>query len=671
MASTHANPPVERSPAAVVRHIWATRLASLTQGRVLLIFTTVLATLFRLHELGVKSLWNDEIISVGIAERPLGEILRARLRIGATEELIDRLYTNNPPLHLLILHVVNAVSQQDFAYRLPFALAGIAAIPVTYRLIQRLFRPDVAFPVAMLVAVSPLHISYSQEARPTAFLFVFSLLSLGALLDAVASGKRSDWTRFVIYSTFNIWMSYFALILVMPTLGVILLISLRRVWRELGVAATKRTVFAAVGAFGFVALAAVPLLSDILATSDMNSANVQSGFDPIHVLVTTAILMLVALPIPGSASVGFVVMVLVIGGLLAVARARNERSAISLAWLGVPFVILGIIQSNHVLELRYVLFMMPFVFAAMMTAIFDTVDRLAAVPVIHVGHVRTTVLSVLVVLSFIGMTVPARDAIAGQPIKVDWKSVATKYAGSATSESCLIVVDGTGHAMFGIMQHYLDQTGSDYCAVDGRDPRLFDLIADRTDIWWAVGTQFHTTDHVDAMLAEFAPDAVISEYFLALLIHPDSSRAGESPEQSIDAFLRRSIAAIEPAGSVEDNPLPIFRESLANLLIVKCGEALPAATIVSLLGDYTHALNLNDDLARGRAEGRLQRGNIEGARALGIRLVGLSPGDPTAYDFLAAVERSAGRQEEAGYAAAASALRSGLKAVPDTDFIGC
>jgi hypothetical protein len=82
-------------------------------------------------------------------------------------------------------------------------------------------------------------------------------------------------------------------------------------------------------------------------------------------------------------------------------------------------------------------------------------------------------------------------------------------------------------------------------------------------------------------------------------------------------------------------------------------------------------LQLENGLAWGRAEGRLERGEIDGARNLGVRLAGLSTGDPRVYDFLAAVESAAGNARTAGYSIAAHALRADLDPIESDGFPSC
>ncbi len=234
---------------------WANRLAD---ERFIVVFATILGAVLRLPTLGAKSLWYDELISISIARNSASTILRARLRFDAGADLIDRLFTNNPPLHLLLIHAVRTVSTAEAAMRLPFALAGVATIPIAFAVLKRLLGFRAAAFGAFLLVISPLHISYSQEARPTVLLVLFSLTGLLFLLRAVDSGRRADWICFVLFALLNVWSSYFAAIAIFPTFAaiwLILIVSQRRRLPEVPLAPSIR---AAILAGAAIVLGSLP-----------------------------------------------------------------------------------------------------------------------------------------------------------------------------------------------------------------------------------------------------------------------------------------------------------------------------------------------------------------------------------------------------------------------------
>jgi uncharacterized membrane protein len=100
------------------------------------------------------SLWLDETWRVALAEAPLKSAREAPLA------LYNQL-ASYPGLLRLVLAVFGP---SEWAVRVLSALAGAAAVPATYQL-GRIFLPrGAAIFAALLLCLSPLHITYSQEA---------------------------------------------------------------------------------------------------------------------------------------------------------------------------------------------------------------------------------------------------------------------------------------------------------------------------------------------------------------------------------------------------------------------------------------------------------------------------------------------------------------------------
>ncbi len=644
---------------AVSDHLW-------------LLLVITLGSIIRLATLQARSLWNDEIISVTIASHPLGEILRARLRIGETAVQADYLYTNNPPLHLIILHAAQSISRSEVAYRLPFALAGIATIPIVFFVLKRLFRNEIAISGTVLFAFSPLHVGYSQEARPSALLVLFSLAGLLLLLRAVESGGAWNWVGFAIVTILNVWSSYFALLLVAPMFCLIGGMHVIQSWRLNDQRNARQIVFGLALSLGAVALSAVPLIADLRATSEMNSVAVgESGPRVAKSLLSIMLLIFTANPIPQNFLTGGLVALFFLFGVVQLLPLRSVTGTIALIWITVPLIVLGIVDSKHVLEMRYILFVLPVVIAITLEGLFAAVGLVTRRSTVRVSSVGISAVStLLVVLSLIGLTVQPTRAISGQPIKPDWKAVVEEYTAADSPESCLILVDGSGHAMFEIVGYYLGELETDTCAIDARDPRLLEIVSTHSDLWWGIGTQFYPEERVADLTSEFGEDADVSSHFLTVLIHPEAHSRRPAVE-STGTLLTRAIEALEPVGSAETSPYPSFRESFVNLALQQCGTATSPAMVSSLLDGYLSYDRINSDLTWQRAEDRLARGDTEGARILALRLIGLSPGNPEAYRLLAEIEQASGGGHASSYAWAATILRSDSQPVMTLDLTMC
>lgn len=160
-----------------------------------LAITILVGAALRFYRLGANSFWIDEFATLSLATQAPGEILRT----SSTVNFI-------PPLYFLLVHTVwQALGESEVALRLPSVIAGICTIPIVWALTQNVTRTrSTANIAAALLAVNPLHLWYSQEARPYALLLFFGCSALLAFARAVHTASWRDWGGFWICSTLAI-----------------------------------------------------------------------------------------------------------------------------------------------------------------------------------------------------------------------------------------------------------------------------------------------------------------------------------------------------------------------------------------------------------------------------------------------------------------------------------
>ncbi|MEA3335252.1 MAG: glycosyltransferase family 39 protein [Chloroflexota bacterium] len=157
----------------------------------LLILLTLGAFLLRLLALGSKSLVPDEGSSYFFSQLPL-------------QRLIWQLCDPHPPGYYLMLRAVTTLGTSEWWLRFPSALLGALAVPLTWTLAREVipasldsrWREWAAIATAALIAVAPLHVWYSQEARPYALL---TTLALGMVLAGLRWWKHPRLVSAFIY----------------------------------------------------------------------------------------------------------------------------------------------------------------------------------------------------------------------------------------------------------------------------------------------------------------------------------------------------------------------------------------------------------------------------------------------------------------------------------------
>jgi len=133
----------------------------------LVLAALLLGAALRFYRLDAQSLWNDEGNTARLVERSVRLIVE-----GAAGDI-------HPPGYYLILAVWrSATGDSEFALRGFSALCGVLTIAVAAALGQRAGGWATAVGAAFLVAVHPLAVYYSQEARMYALLGLVSALTL-------------------------------------------------------------------------------------------------------------------------------------------------------------------------------------------------------------------------------------------------------------------------------------------------------------------------------------------------------------------------------------------------------------------------------------------------------------------------------------------------------------
>jgi mannosyltransferase len=122
---------------------------------------TLVAAVLRFYKLGQWSFWGDEIFSVGFQEDGFNYSFLRRSLAGGL-------------IHL----ATTTLGTSEWSARLFPALIGMISIPVLYFPIKRLFGASVAMLASGLLAVSPWHLYWSQNARFYSLLLLFYSLAL-------------------------------------------------------------------------------------------------------------------------------------------------------------------------------------------------------------------------------------------------------------------------------------------------------------------------------------------------------------------------------------------------------------------------------------------------------------------------------------------------------------
>jgi uncharacterized membrane protein len=193
---------------------------------------TALGALLRFATLGDQAYHHDEIVTASRVLRVgFGHAMDA---VGFSESA--------PPLYYALAWLWTQVTGNgEWGLRFLSALAGVATIPVAFFIGRELRGPRAGVIAAALVAVNPMLLWYSQEARAYALLGLFCALSLLFCVRAlqpqpnspfVADGEtkgelggRRDFVLWGVFSALALATHYFA---VFPLIAEVVLLARRR-----------------------------------------------------------------------------------------------------------------------------------------------------------------------------------------------------------------------------------------------------------------------------------------------------------------------------------------------------------------------------------------------------------------------------------------------------------
>ncbi len=137
-----------------------------------LLVSTLLAAVLRFYRLDGASLWVDEILT--------WNMIRPDRDLDLLGQVLDAIQA---PLYLLVVWPLTRIQENEIMMRLPAAVIGTLTVPVFGVLLGRLLDHRAARLGTLLLAISPFHVWYSQEARGYSFLIFFVILMTLAYLE--------------------------------------------------------------------------------------------------------------------------------------------------------------------------------------------------------------------------------------------------------------------------------------------------------------------------------------------------------------------------------------------------------------------------------------------------------------------------------------------------------
>jgi len=187
-----------------------------THQRLYVTLVLLVALLLRLYHLSSQSIWVDEMLTLFWS--------------GFTAPLtaIDIFGNLHGPLHTILVFLwTRLAGESEFALRFPSVVFSVLSLIAIYRLILKLSDSRTALIAMAVIAFSPFHIWYAQEARNYSMLLFFSTLSFESFLSLLSQPDRNNFGKYVLL-TFAAFLSNMSMAFVVIVQDIFFFVSPRK-----------------------------------------------------------------------------------------------------------------------------------------------------------------------------------------------------------------------------------------------------------------------------------------------------------------------------------------------------------------------------------------------------------------------------------------------------------
>jgi mannosyltransferase len=343
-------------------------------------------------------------------------------------------YELNAAPYYLLLRVWPGLGTTEIGLRALSLLAGVAALPLLIAFGARFLSRRVGLLAGFLLAISPLHILHSQNARGYSLAVLLVLLSCFFLLEGVRRPSRWSWGGYITASVLAVYAHFFAA-LVLPAQ-----------WASLPFLRRENMRWSAwIARIGAILLFLVPLglfvvlrdVGQIGWISRPDAADLADAFRRLS---------------GGRWSLLVLFVVLVASGVLGAWKERRSRetgvTAFLLAWFLVPILL------SFLISMRKPVFTASYLIVSLPALLLVAAVGLSRIPS---AALRTAVLATIVLLSAKPLAAYYRA-----PYQIEgyeqWRQAVRFILAEARPGDAIFIHSGSTRVAY---DYYVDQSASD------------------------------------------------------------------------------------------------------------------------------------------------------------------------------------------------------------------
>jgi mannosyltransferase len=172
---------------------------NIIKDNIILLIIFLTGIFLRLYEIARKPLWLDEASTYFLTNQPDIQ----SVWVAASND-------HHAPLHFITVWLIKFIGTSEFWLRFPSAIAGALTIIFIFLIVKELIDKNTGIIAAALLAVSPYHIMYSQEARMYGMVVLFVAAATYMLIRASRTKSRNDWILFGIACALAFYTHFYA-----------------------------------------------------------------------------------------------------------------------------------------------------------------------------------------------------------------------------------------------------------------------------------------------------------------------------------------------------------------------------------------------------------------------------------------------------------------------------
>jgi len=302
----------------------------------------------RLHGIGAKPFWMDEVTTIKRASLPLGAMVK------------DSLFFHQLPAFFVVTSWVLPFGTDEFWVRLPPAFFGALSCALGFGVARSIggLKPGLA--ASMLFALSPAMVQYGQEARSYTMVIcaiLIGLWGLVALAQDGAAGRLPAWAAYVLgtVAALNILSVALFWFLAANLAGAMLAWQRGATFRRRWLLAQALIIACCLPWFIAIKLRGqYGTLGGLDWVPPLSAARIWWAFSGTYLLYVTSLIK-VRVFAPGIAGTGAIVAALAVAGLFAVRKQSGVLAVLLTALLCLPAGLLMASAVTPLLMPRYLL----------------------------------------------------------------------------------------------------------------------------------------------------------------------------------------------------------------------------------------------------------------------------------------------------------------------------